>query len=518
MRRRTPAMALTLAVIATLCPPPDGWSQSVLNFDASKDNTLYEDVLGSLGNGSGDYLFAGRVNVAGGTDIRRGLIAFDIAGALPTGAFILDVSLNLNLSRSATSSVPVSLHRVLTDWEEGATDALGQEGTGDPRVDPEATWLHTRSPSLLWVVPGGDFVAPAAATTTVAGPGFKTWNSAGMVADVQFWLNNPAQNFGWLLRGNEATFPTAVRFDSRSHPVAANRPVLEVTYVIAVDIPAAMDNTLYEDATGSLSNGLGEYLFAGRNSVNGDQKIRRGLIQFDVAATIPAGVIISTAELILNMSQTSSLTQGVGLHRLVTAWGEGTSDAPTGEGQGAPSTLNDATWRHTFFPGPLWPTQGGDFVAAPSATLPVAGLGVYTWSGAQLTLDVRDMRDNPIFNFGWLLQGNETIPQTTKRFDSKDNLSPAHRPVLRVTYFQGPVVITGDVDVSGAITSSDVIQLVNHVFKSGPAPLPCAATGDVNCDGALTSSDIINLVNFVFKSGVPPCDVCAIIPAQWSCP
>ena len=78
--------------------------------------------------------------------------------------------------------------------------------------------------------------------------------------------------------------------------------------------------------------------------------------------------------------------------------------------------------------------------------------------------------------------------------------------------------ITGDVNVSGAVTSADIIVMVNHVFKGGPAPLPCAAAGDANCTGNLTSSDIITLVNFVFKGGPAPCDVCTIIPAQWSCP
>jgi hypothetical protein len=44
------------------------------------------------------------------------------------------------------------------------------------------------------------------------------------------------------------------------------------------------------------------------------------------------------------------------------------------------------------------------------------------------------------------------------------------------------------------------------------------AAGDVNCNGAVTSSDVIYLVNYVFKGGVPPCDVCTLIPGTWSCP
>lgn len=80
------------------------------------------------------------------------------------------------------------------------------------------------------------------------------------------------------------------------------------------------------------------------------------------------------------------------------------------------------------------------------------------------------------------------------------------------------VAKTGDVNVSGSITSSDIIVLVNYVFKGGATPSPCAAAGDVNCSGAITSADLIGLVNYVFKAGTPPCDVCTLIPGLWTCP
>ena len=41
------------------------------------------------------------------------------------------------------------------------------------------------------------------------------------------WLDEPASNFGWLLRGNEDASPTAKRFHSRQ---SANPPTLVVTY------------------------------------------------------------------------------------------------------------------------------------------------------------------------------------------------------------------------------------------------------------------------------------------------
>lgn len=82
-----------------------------------------------------------------------------------------------------------------------------------------------------------------------------------------------------------------------------------------------------------------------------------------------------------------------------------------------------------------------------------------------------------------------------------------------------PVAMTGDVNANGGVSSSDIIYLVNFVFKAGPAPLPCPAVGDVNCTGGVVgSADIIYLVNNVFKAGAPACDVCTLIPGTWSCP
>jgi hypothetical protein len=76
---------------------------------------------------------------------------------------------------------------------------------------------------------------------------------------------------------------------------------------------------------------------------------------------------------------------------------------------------------------------------------------------------------------------------------------------------------TGDVNLDLSLTASDVIAVVNYVFKSGASLYPCEASGDVNCSGQVTSADIIHLVNHVFKGGAPPCDVCMHIPGTWSC-
>ena len=35
---------------------------------------------------------------------------------------------------------------------------------------------------------------------------------------------------------------------------------------------------------------------------------------------------------------------------------------------------------------------------------------------------------------GWILLGDESVPQTAKRFSSRENINPALRPMLEVTY------------------------------------------------------------------------------------
>jgi penicillin amidase len=80
------------------------------------------------------------------------------------------------------------------------------------------------------------------------------------------------------------------------------------------------------------------------------------------------------------------------------------------------------------------------------------------------------------------------------------------------------ITMNGDVNLSTTLTSADIIYLVNYVFKSQAAPLPCDASGDVNCSGSVTSADIIYMVNHVFKGDPPPCDICQAMGLGWSCP
>ncbi len=217
---------LTVAVLFA----PQVLLADFVSLPAAKDNTLYESATGAFSNGAGSHFFAGTTGGFTQPDTRRGLIAFDIAGSIPAGATIDSVGLTLHVSRTAAGDTNVSLHRLLADWGEGASDAPGQEGGGTAPAPGDATWLHTASPGSFWASAGGDFVAASSGSSLVGGVGSYTWGStAGMVADVQTWLDS-GDNCGWLLMGNEATDEPAKRFDSRTNSNASFRPELRVEY------------------------------------------------------------------------------------------------------------------------------------------------------------------------------------------------------------------------------------------------------------------------------------------------
>jgi hypothetical protein len=195
-----------------------------------------------------------------------------------------------------------------------------------------------------------------------------------------------------------------------------------------VTIAPSLDNTLFEDASGSLSDGAGPTLFTGNN---GQGLARRALLQFDVAAAVPAVMQILSASLTIYVSNAATTTPRLfELHRVLAAWGEGTSS--TTSGSGAPATAGDATWLHAFWPDQLWGTPGGDFTPAATDSLEIAGVGSYACSGGGLASDLQAWLDDPAGNHGWLLIGDEETLNTAKRFDSRENDIAAQRPSLRI--------------------------------------------------------------------------------------
>ena len=205
-------------------------------------------------------------------------------------------------------------------------------------------------------------------------------------------------------------------------------------------IVAGADNTLYEDSLGSVSNGSGAIMVAGRTNGEVDS-IRRAVLFFDVAGNIPHGAVVESVALSLYLNKGNGGAREMRLHRLLTDWGEGGS-VKNGGGLGATAEPGDATWLHTFYPDAFWGSDGGRYVGRVSASQLVGTAdgnndlaGSYTWpSTDRLVDDVRRWVKKPSRNYGWILVGDESVKQTAKQFASHESVSPELRPMLEVTY------------------------------------------------------------------------------------
>jgi len=74
----------------------------------------------------------------------------------------------------------------------------------------------------------------------------------------------------------------------------------------------------------------------------------------------------------------------------------------------------------------------------------------------------------------------------------------------RHTGFYKPLYVCGDANGDGGTTVSDVVYLINYLFKGGPGVID-PIQGDPNQDGKITVADVVYLINFFFKGGPYPC-------------
>ncbi len=66
----------------------------------------------------------------------------------------------------------------------------------------------------------------------------------------------------------------------------------------------------------------------------------------------------------------------------------------------------------------------------------------------------------------------------------------------------------GDPNGDGEVVPSDIVYLINYMFRSGPPPQcqPITSCGDVNLDGMVDSGDVIYLINYMYRNGPSPCN------------
>jgi hypothetical protein len=202
---------------------------------ASADAAMRSDNP-DVNYGSSPALFVGVSRTLLNPPTNHSLLRFDLAG-VPTDATIISATLRIVVvSTSIKAADNFDLCRMLKGWGEGAQSGL-------PAAAGESSWNARVAPGSPWGAGGGqadvDFVAVPSCTATIAGPGSTNdFSSAGMVDDLQFWLNQPEANFGWILLASGELPGTGRQIGSRESSVT-NSPVLELHYTVpTVPTPA----------------------------------------------------------------------------------------------------------------------------------------------------------------------------------------------------------------------------------------------------------------------------------------
>jgi hypothetical protein len=220
-------MKRSIAAIIFCLFPVQAYSQNgvaaiSVELTPEKDNTIYQESNNS--NALGQGIFTG--NTASGY-ARRALVKFNLS-SIPVGSRILSASLSLTVTRTLVGASDLTLHRLTKDWGATTSQASQQEGIGGTPGPGDATWnAPAYQQGANWSVAGGDFLAttilPASAST---GPVLVQ----GLAFDVQQFVNHPAFNFGWLLKGDETSERSAKRYGSREN--AGVGPKLTVNYTL----------------------------------------------------------------------------------------------------------------------------------------------------------------------------------------------------------------------------------------------------------------------------------------------
>jgi hypothetical protein len=203
----------------------------------SADTTLHENFPEN-NLGAQVYLNAGTTQNGPRT---RGLMAFDVAGAVPPGAIINSVTLTLEVvGQPVDGDAPSNfgVHRMLVGWGEG-TGSGNPPFLGQPALPGEANWNFRFAASAPWAAPGGlagvDFASPFSSDTFIYGVNFSPYSfetTQRLVDDVQLWLDQPGQNYGWMLltQAENENF-SARRVGAREDPLQAPRLMIDFTPV-----------------------------------------------------------------------------------------------------------------------------------------------------------------------------------------------------------------------------------------------------------------------------------------------
>ncbi len=343
-----------------------------------------------------------------GGDLRRVLIQFDLAGLALTDS---DYEVLLQIPVLAGGAETALLAPVTMAWEEG--NCIDQYQC--PVVDG-ATW-STSDGSNAWQADGGDHNGMAFQGQVIDGQ--LTFNITELVGQ---WQQGLANN-GVLLAGvpawselvlasseNDTAQPSILIRSYRTQELEIQQADAgKNTFDTSI---SGIEWTSEPETRGNFGAAQGIWLYN-----DGEHSVRRGLLQFDLAA-LPAGAQVVSARLDLEVLLGHSAA--ISVQPVSQAWAEGSCSSQYG-------CNNDGANWHEAAPGSNWQQVGGDF-AAESASAGVVGNSV----SLDVTADIQGWLADPASNDGWGLHNLD--PWTEILFASSEHPDQNLRPKLSIVF------------------------------------------------------------------------------------
>lgn len=203
--------------------------------------------------------------------------------------------------------------------------------------------------------------------------------------------------------------------------------LLSALTLAPIHVPAAVltlapSQDAYISEHSELPTGLSAELVIGTQGISAELAHNRGLIRFDGLVQIPAGAVITSVTLKLNVNKVplGAPEATFDLHRMLAGWDD-----------------LESTWT-TRLGADAWTTPGGaggiDFADTVSASVDIPFAALYTFgSTPALIEDVTAWVNDPSSNHGWMIKtADEDLALSARRFAANDGLF--NRPSLEVSY------------------------------------------------------------------------------------
>lgn len=215
-------------VITKSLPVPSAEAAASVVFSNGEDN----QITGTTGNdmlwnrGGFDTIAAGR----GGNSsvLQRSLIKFDLSN-IPAGSTVSSAALLLTcVGEFSSTDYAITAYPLSRSWSEGTA------AVGTYVLNTNATWTHSNYPTT-WGTPGADNTSSDRGPNSIGTAIVTNCVNASVsipinTATIEGWINNPATNYGILLKGDETQNNTIKNFASSEHATVSYHPQLSIVY------------------------------------------------------------------------------------------------------------------------------------------------------------------------------------------------------------------------------------------------------------------------------------------------